>query len=237
MLVINIKSWEEFKSRYRSILSIKNRLYRDNSFLFRGQMNSEWKINSSFDRQGFEINKHSDLLNYFESNLRIHQHPLIEKQNYNIELLTAFAQHSGLPTRLIDWSKSPYIAAFFAFSDVIQNNFKGRLCSIYALNKNSIDIKKDKKGLQFIEIPYDNINKRLSNQLGQFTLSKHDENNLEDYLYRIGVEYKNNDSIWKFNIPISCINDALLDLDLMNINYYESPRGLSICDLFAKFSA
>ena len=37
------------------------------------------------------------------------------KENFDNESL-AFAQHYSLPTSLLDWSRSPYIAAFFAFA-------------------------------------------------------------------------------------------------------------------------
>jgi hypothetical protein len=41
--------------------------------------------------------------------------------------LLALAQHYGVPTRMLDWSRNPYIAAYFAASDCILQRKTGRL--------------------------------------------------------------------------------------------------------------
>jgi hypothetical protein len=39
--------------------------------------------------------------------------------------LTALAQHYGIPTRLLDWTRNPFIAAFFAAEDAINLEDQG----------------------------------------------------------------------------------------------------------------
>jgi hypothetical protein len=49
--------------------------------------------------------------------------------NEDVEWL-ALMQHYGVPTRLLDWTKSPYVAAYFAISDVRSDS----TCSVWAVD-------------------------------------------------------------------------------------------------------
>lgn len=108
------KSWEQFKA-YVSKLIQEGR-----EFIFRGQPSNKHRLNTSFHRE-----RRYDLLRYeMQACEQLVQHiNAVSTRQYDRTKPTEFgallslAQHHGFPTPLLDWSKSPYIAAYFAFEN------------------------------------------------------------------------------------------------------------------------
>ena len=79
---------------------------------YRGEDNSELPLIPSIQRSQKRIDVERFITNDFYIKARqIMSHPP-EKKNYAVWV--AIMQHYGLPTRLLDWSRSPLIATFFA---------------------------------------------------------------------------------------------------------------------------
>lgn len=118
---ITIESWSDFDDQ------IENLKYRD--WLFRGQSDAVWELKTSLDRlfediqplikmhkgrgRKFAKNTHEQLLiKKFQQNAHLYLSTLPEVSD-RLEWL-ALMQHYGAPTRLLDVTLSPYIAAYFA---------------------------------------------------------------------------------------------------------------------------
>lgn len=105
-----ISSWASFKDY---ALSLDPQRY-----VFRGQESNAWRLRTFFHRAGradlFKfVTRDIGLLHAQLSSLTQHQFNL--DNNLENAAFYSLVQHHGYPTPLLDWTWSPFIAAYFAF--------------------------------------------------------------------------------------------------------------------------
>jgi len=105
-------------------------------WVFRGQMDAGWELVTSIERAfknfGVIFSKKDQVENNMIREFRRRAHHYltnIPSEKANDELM-ALMQHHGAPTRLLDFTYSPYVAAYFAFEAALKNSKVG----IWAFN-------------------------------------------------------------------------------------------------------
>lgn len=211
------QSWEQFKATFGQLL-FPGKPFTRGRYLFRGHSEPHWKLETTFDRMFSKQSKSARLkiaaalLEQFKRNLEGEEIPAEARRSDSSML--SLGQHYGLPTRLLDWTESPYIAAFFAYNSRALWGKTDQFVVIFVLDTEHA-IWSSHYGVEIVDPPTFG-NKRLRNQSGKFTLSKTPFNDLESYVAAHGDE---GNPLRRFLLPASDYSNALADLDAMGIHH------------------
>src|SRR5215217_8258202 len=129
--ILKLNTWAEFKKLVDDL---------SDYWAFRGQAEQGWHLENAIERTDFvQLYKgiEADFLAEFQRGARNYLQK-DQTPEHLIEWL-ALMQHHGAPTRLLDFTKSPFIAAYFAFEDC--ENSPEKNTAIWAINVNYLKVK------------------------------------------------------------------------------------------------
>ena len=110
MKIITLEKWEDYTRLIREEFS-------GNHWIFRGQSDQNWPLMCGlqrlYTRRIGEIEK--ELLRKYKNGISLHDQAKLPEDSLG---LLAHMQHYGGPTRLLDFTESAYIAAFFAYESI-----------------------------------------------------------------------------------------------------------------------
>ena len=147
-------------------------------------------------------------------------HRKIWPSNEYFEIM-ALAQHHGLPTRLLDWSRRSYVAAYFAASGALRDGRRRGRLAVWALNTENTKFKL--KNVEVIPVPGSN-NANIAAQSGLFTLLRQE--------YTMGKPFKGPHCLVDY--VRSCGSD---DLAKVTLPVREAPKIIDLCERYGVTAA
>jgi len=211
---IQCESWLDFAASMSRYCRLQ-RARRD-EFWFRGQGDNSFGLQASIDRE-FQVADDAGRQQTIRSLLEEFQREAIRLQfddrfTGDIDRLELLARHHGLPSPLLDWTQSPFVAAYFAFaaSTSLAKAVSVWMLDLSRIEENPLDFELI-NDLEKIE-----GNPRALKQKGVF---------LRVTSVRAPIEVLLGESLFRFDIPIGCKDEALAELDEMMVNgtylYYD----------------
>jgi hypothetical protein len=241
----DLTDWQGFEFELQRLrVELKHASSR---LLFRGQSDSQNRLATTLERNGYEGMRFSD---YYRVTNRIK--PAVETFTgmkwdlphpagdflvsfHDIQLLSnlqypsvdyyrylVYLRHHGFPSPLLDWSYSPFVAAFFAFRNPIAKTEKR---SIYVYCEAPQGTKGGVVGEPTIRPigPYVRSHARHFRQQADYTICGRFDNDLgwvfsphEPVFGGRGRQ----DFLWKFNLPSTERLNVLRSLDDHNLNAF-----------------
>ena len=229
---IRTLTWHDAKSHLDEV---------DQFYIFRGQGDVSWDLKTSIERCNFfgkNYRVEKDFVKDFQRGAYTHLSPLPEPNDMLSWL--ALMQHHGAPTRLLDFTQSSYIASYFALENAVSDS---AVWAIHNLHLKEDLAEKSPKSFQyrgdemydlsdaaFNQIFEENelscvfpvkpsvTNKRYMAQQSIFvSIGNTKKPFMEQLLSYSWPEYLH-EHIVKIILPITIRDEALFDLNRMNIN-------------------
>lgn len=208
---------------------------RQRSYIWRGQRRSDWSISTTldryFDRLGLlslgpielerQSTKHLEAFKYAARGRRGNNPAKLQENEW-----WALGQHFGLATPLLDWTRSPFAAAYFTFEESTSEPCEFR--AVYALDQNAVNLKSVELDngpsfedgrlpiIEFID-PLSDENQRLVSQGGLFSRAPIGTP-IEQWVSR-AFEGSREPVLLRIEIPDCDRLTCLRALDRMNINH------------------
>lgn len=227
MKIERMASWEAFKLRIAERY-VGYDLDTRMQFIFRGHASSHWRLQPTLDRlSGLSFTsdqERRDYLGFLIAEFRKNVYGLAtpadlpeqdtdDPEEYAI-LWEFLGRHHGLPTTILDWTESPYVAAYFALEPLNDAEF----ASVWVLTRSLFDWKKiESVKLDSLEGAFQ-FNLRAAEQRGISMRLESADVSLEELLAP---------GLLRIDIPRAERQTALTDLDEMLINHRTLYRDLN----------
>jgi len=243
-MVIDVETWEQFEDE----LTARN-IFIGANYLFRGHRNASWSLDTTLERRAqrdFAFLEYYRLISVVRPQIETftgatwgtlpsdHEVRQLSQEYDKFSLMLdgiegafpaysymAYLRHHSFPSPLLDWTRTPYVAAYFAF----RNADKERVAIyVYLERAGRVKVSSSDKAQIHSLGPYVQTHRRHFLQQSEYTICVSFQSgggwHFVPHESVFSRNDPNQDVLWKFTIPATERIKVLKTLDSYNLNAF-----------------